>query len=74
MKELKLFGSVTVGTKGQIVIPAEAREELQIKEGDKLIVMSGRHGGLAILKRAAVENMLKHAQTNLGKIADSIQE
>lgn len=33
------YGSVTVGERGQIVIPAEAREELGFKPGDKLIVM-----------------------------------
>lgn len=33
------YGSVTVGERGQIVIPAEARNELNIKPGDKLIVM-----------------------------------
>jgi len=32
------YGTATVGTKGQIVIPAEAREELKIKEGDKVTV------------------------------------
>lgn len=33
------YGSVTVGERGQIVIPAEARAELGIKPGDKLVVM-----------------------------------
>ncbi|MFA5114944.1 MAG: AbrB/MazE/SpoVT family DNA-binding domain-containing protein [Candidatus Omnitrophota bacterium] len=35
------FGKVPVGTKGQIVIPAEARRELKIKPGDSVIVISG---------------------------------
>ena len=33
------FGTVTVGERGQIVIPVEAREALGIKAGDKLLVM-----------------------------------
>lgn len=33
------YGSVTVGERGQVVIPAEAREELDFKPGDKLLVM-----------------------------------
>lgn len=33
------YGSVTVGERGQIVIPAEARAYLNIKPGDRLIVM-----------------------------------
>jgi AbrB family looped-hinge helix DNA binding protein len=32
------MGSVTVGERGQVVIPAEARERLDIKSGDKLLV------------------------------------
>ena len=35
----RLFGTATVGTKGQIVIPADAREELDIKPGNRLYVI-----------------------------------
>ena len=34
----KMYGTATVGTKGQIVIPSEAREELNIEPGDKLYI------------------------------------
>jgi AbrB family looped-hinge helix DNA binding protein len=34
------FGSVTVGERGQVVIPAEARKRFQIEPGDKLLMMS----------------------------------
>ena len=37
----KFFGKVPVGTKGQIVIPAEARKIMNIKAGDSVIVISG---------------------------------
>lgn len=37
-----LVGMATVGAKGQIVIPAEARRELGIEEGDKLVILRGR--------------------------------
>ncbi|GMV37847.1 MAG: hypothetical protein AMXMBFR61_23550 [Fimbriimonadales bacterium] len=33
------YGSVTVGERGQVVIPAEARHELGYNPGDKLLVM-----------------------------------
>ena len=32
MHDKKLFGTATVGTKGQVVIPADARDELGISE------------------------------------------
>jgi AbrB family looped-hinge helix DNA binding protein len=38
-----LFGTATVGPKGQIVIPVEARHRLGIKPGDKVVVMGPAH-------------------------------
>ena len=37
----KFYGKVPVGTKGQVVIPAEARKAIGIKPGDNVIVISG---------------------------------
>ena len=45
-----LFGMVTVGDKGQIVIPAKARKLFDISAGDQLIVLGDETQGLAILK------------------------
>lgn len=39
IQDKKLYGTATVGTKGQIVIPADAREELAIEAGDKLYIV-----------------------------------
>lgn len=39
MHNKKLYGTATVGTKGQVVIPADAREELGIEPGDRLYVV-----------------------------------
>ena len=36
----KIFGSVTVGERGQVVIPVEVRKSFKIKSGDKLIVFA----------------------------------
>lgn len=36
-----IYGMAIVGTKGQIVIPAEARKRMGIKPGDKLVVIPG---------------------------------
>ncbi len=37
---VKMHGSVTVGTKGQIVIPKDIRDMLEITEGDTLMTMT----------------------------------
>ncbi len=61
-----LFGMVTVGDKGQIVIPAKARKLFDISAGDQLVVLGDETQGLAILKAKhflsladAVRNMNK---------------
>jgi AbrB family looped-hinge helix DNA binding protein len=73
-KDIKFYGAATVGTKGQIVIPAEAREELEIKEGDKLIILRAHEGsGLAILKGEMLEEMVGQMQSHLGSIVDSMK-
>ena len=45
-----LFGTVTVGERGQIVIPKQARELSGIEAGDALLVLGDEEQGLAILK------------------------
>ena len=45
-----LFGIVTVGDKGQIVIPAKARKLFDITPGDQLVVLGDESQGMAILK------------------------
>ena len=70
--KMKLWGTATVGTKGQVVIPAEARTALGLKEGDKLIVMgNAERGGLMFIKAESVEAMMQHAQTDLDEMRKS---
>lgn len=45
-----LFGTVTVGERGQVVIPKQARDLFAIKPGDALLVLGDEDQGLAILK------------------------
>ena len=45
-----LFGVVTVGEKGQIVIPAKARKVYDISAGDRLVILGDEEQGLAIIK------------------------
>ena len=36
----KLYGTVTVGERGQLVIPAQLRKAIHIKSGDQLMVFA----------------------------------
>ena len=44
-----VFGTVTVGDKGQIVIPVKARRIFNIKPGDDLMVLGADNQGLALM-------------------------
>lgn len=48
------FGMVTVGDKGQIVIPAKARKVFEIHAGDRLLVLGDEEQGIAIMKEQDV--------------------
>lgn len=59
-------GAVTVGERGQIVIPAEARKKLGIQTGDRLLVMCHpNQDGLALFKMGAVKQLLDHLTAGL---------
>ena len=49
MRGKHMFGVVTVGEKGQIVIPVRARRVFHINPGDQLMVLGDENSGLALV-------------------------
>jgi AbrB family looped-hinge helix DNA binding protein len=67
--EYGFYGSVTVGERGQIVIPAEARHELGFAPGDKLLVMKHpNYHGLMVFKIEAIRGFLDEFSRHLARI------
>lgn len=63
------YGSVTVGERGQIVIPAEARAELGIQPGDKLLVMRDPvHPGLVVCSFSVMNEFLEEIKGKLARL------
>jgi len=59
-------GTVTVGERGQVVIPVEARKKLDIHTGDQLLIMSHpSHEGFMILKIDAMREFLNYLSAGL---------
>lgn len=46
-----VFGTATVGERGQIVIPKKARELFHIEAGDTIIIVGDEERGLAIISQ-----------------------
>lgn len=69
------YGSCTIGERGQLVIPAEARVELGISPGDKVIVMRHPiHQGLMILKIEALREFLDDFSNSLSRLEERQRE
>lgn len=53
------YGWITVSEKGQIVIPSNARKELDIKTGDRLLVLRRKDGnGFTLIKPDVLHKFL----------------
>ena len=57
--EGKYAWTVTVGTKGQIVIPKEARAVFGIQPGDHLLILADAEQGMAIPPKGSVDEYFK---------------
>ncbi len=54
------YGTVTVGERGQIVIPAEARTEYGIMPGEKLLIFGQpHHAGLMVVKMSGLAEFIE---------------
>jgi len=54
------YGVVTVSDKGQIAIPIDVRRELEIKTGDRLIVIKRKdNAGIILLKTEKMDALIE---------------
>lgn len=61
----KVYGTTTMGARGQVVIPAQARKDLNLKPGDHLLV-TGKFGkALGFIKVSEMEGFVKVMMENL---------
>lgn len=69
------FGTVTVGERGQIVIPAEARAKYDINAGEKLLVFAHPGGsGFSVVKMSGVAGFIETLKQVLAAANDDQAE
>ncbi len=51
-----VFGIVTIGDKGQIVIPKRARDVFNLKPGSQLLVLGDEKRGIALVEASELQN------------------
>jgi len=70
----KLYGSVTVGERGQVAIPAEARRDLEITPNSKLLVFSGPNEmALMFVKADSVTEFITNATARLSHLEQMLK-
>ena len=72
--DLKCYGATTIGERGQIVIPAEARKDYEITPSTKLLFF-GSHGGIGLLitKAESVAEVIAKATKMLSGIEEALK-
>ncbi len=72
------YGSVTLGERGQVVIPAETRKEFELKPGDKLLVFRHPHIRGVVLARVddvrALLDELQKLDATMTKLIETTEE
>ncbi len=69
------YGAATVGERGQIVIPVEARKKYNIEPGDKILIMGAPHEkGLMLVKIDAMREFMLTLLSDLQHLEREIQD
>ncbi len=69
-----LYGVATVGPKGQIVIPVDARKRLGVKSGDKVVIVGPAHKPqfIGVCSEKAFHTILEKIDTKLHDMRHAI--
>ncbi|MCX5712244.1 MAG: AbrB/MazE/SpoVT family DNA-binding domain-containing protein [Candidatus Omnitrophica bacterium] len=69
----KVYGSVTIGERGQLVIPAELRKALKLKTGDQLMVFAKVDRGIiSLMSSNDLSTFLEKAEKAITKLENRI--
>ena len=74
-KSISLAGTATLGPKGQVVIPVEAREKMHVQPGDKLIaVYIDEHKTISFIPETEMQSLIEKMGKHLTKLTDSFKK
>lgn len=71
----RAYGPVTIGERGQLVIPAELRKSLHIKSGDQLMVFAKLDKGIiSLMSSKDFSNFLERAAKVISKLERKVSK
>lgn len=72
--EGKFYGTATVGEKGQIAIPQEARKNMKLKKGERLLIFGMDEDMLAVAKLSHIKKITSHLSKKLKMINEGAKK
>ncbi len=74
-KHIELAGTVTLGPKGQVVIPVDVRAKMNIKPGDKLIALYvPEKKAIGFVTDTAMQSLVDRMGKNLESLRESLNK
>ena len=66
----RIFGSVVINERGQLVIPKDVREKFNLTGGQRLIVLTDDHEGIALIPAEMFEMKMRKAMESASIIPE----
>jgi AbrB family looped-hinge helix DNA binding protein len=75
MRRATVYGLSTVSDKGQIAIPVNIRRELNLKKGDKLMIMKrGDNGGFSFIRMDLMNKLMERVSRDEDFFEKTVEE
>lgn len=74
-KHIELVGTMTLGPKGQVVIPAEVRENMGVKPGDKLVALYiAEKGAVSFVSERRMQRLIDKMGDHVTSLREQLQQ
>jgi len=70
----KFYGSTTMGERGQVVVPIEAREALGLERGEKLLVFGVKDKAVVFTKLSSFKQFSAELEKRQAEISKILEE
>ena len=74
LHQKRFYGTAKLGEKGQVVIPNDARKDMKLKKGDRLLVFGMGEDMITFAKLSQIEKIASHLSKKLKIIDDIIKK
>lgn len=73
-KHIELVGAMTLGPKGQVVIPAEVRDKMGVKPGDKLVALYiPEKSAISFVSERRMQNLIDKMGDHVSSLREQLQ-